>query len=212
MSFITVSGLCPRDARFISFTRVLVVDQRLFSVGLGGASRRAPLDLPVLIPRVKNGLPRGTRAALCERQSPQLPTKAVAPPVARPAGDRYAVGGYARDGCVCAPCRPSAAVSATQGESRRLRRRKKSAAVSVLTSSPETPSRFSCPRNPLSSGFNFALSCGRGLTRPSIAAVRPCGARRPAVALVVARCAPRVAAPSGDRCAVGGYSMPRQTP
>ena len=154
------------------------------------------MDLPVLIPRVKNGLPAdacaqassdrlrrlaslgpylrvrpmgesslrtasgsavhfGTRAALCERQPPQMPINAVA----------------ARGGCVCAPCRPSAAVSAVRGESRRRSRRKKSAAVSVLTSSPETPPRFSCPRNPLSSGFNFALSCGRGLTRPSIAAV-----------------------------------------
>ena len=34
----------------------------------------------------------------------------------------------------------------TRGESRRRSRRKKSAAVSVLTSSPETPPRFSCPR------------------------------------------------------------------
>ena len=57
------------------------------------------MDLPVLIPRVKNGLNRGTRAALCERQPLQMPINAVAPPVARPAGDRYAVGGYARGGC-----------------------------------------------------------------------------------------------------------------
>ena len=111
--------------------------------------------LPVLIPRVKKRSSRrrlralrvrpmgesslqtasgsavhfGTRAALCERQSPQLPTKAVAPPVARPAGDRYAVGGYARGGCVCALCRHSAAVSATRGESRRLATPTKSAAL-----------------------------------------------------------------------------------
>ena len=106
-------------------------------VGLGGASFLAPLDLPVLIPRVKNGLPAdvcaqassdrlrrlaslgpylrvrpmgesslrtasgsavhfGTRAALCERQPLQMPINAVA----------------ARGGCVCAPCRPSAAISA----------------------------------------------------------------------------------------------------
>lgn len=66
LSSLTVCGRCPRDARLISFTRVLVVGQRLFSVGLGGARFRAPLDLPVLLPRVKNGLPRGTRAALSE--------------------------------------------------------------------------------------------------------------------------------------------------
>ena len=147
------------------------------------------MDLPVLIPRVKNGLPRGTRAAFRERQSPQLPTKAVA----------------ARGGCVCAPCRPSAVVSATRGESRRLATPTKSAAVSVLTSSPETPPRFSCPRNPLSVDLTLALSCGRGLTRTArsarlrrltsfggypTAAVCPCGARRGyRPALVVARCA-----------------------
>ena len=145
-----------------------------FSVGLGGARFRAPLDLPVLIPRVKNGLPRGTRAAFRERQSPQLPTKAVA----------------ARGGCVCAPCRPSAVVSATRGESRRrsstlaaafggalraVHMPTKSAAVSVLTSSPETPPRFSCPRNPLSVGLTLALSCGRGLTRPVSRQFAPAG-------------------------------------
>ena len=108
-----------RDARLISFTRDLAVGQKLFLCRVGRGL--APLDLPVLIPRVKNGLPRGTRAALCERQPLQMPINAVA----------------ARGGCVCALCRPSAVVSAIRGESRRFRRRKKSAAVSVLTSSPE---------------------------------------------------------------------------
>ena len=56
------------------------------AVGLGGARFRAPLDLPVLIPRVKNGLPRGTRAASCERQTLQMPINAVAPPLACPSG------------------------------------------------------------------------------------------------------------------------------
>ena len=41
LSVITVSGLRPRDARLISFTRVLVVGQRFFSVGLGGAPSSA---------------------------------------------------------------------------------------------------------------------------------------------------------------------------
>ena len=120
------------------------------AVGLGGASRRAPLDLPVLIPRVKNGLNRGTRAALCERQPLQMPINAVAPPLACPSG-RLTARGYSRGGCVCALCRPSAVVPATRGESRRLRRRKKSAAVSVLTSSPEICRAFlaraKCPKS-----------------------------------------------------------------
>ena len=67
--------------------------------------------------------------------------------------------------------------------------------------------RFSCPRNPLSVGLTLALSCRRGLTRtarsarlrrltsfggyPTAALCPPSRARRPAVALVVARCAAR---------------------
>ena len=112
LPLITVCGLRPRDARFISFTRVLVVGQRLFSVGSGGARFRAPLDLPVIIPRVKKRPSRrrlralrvrpmgesslrtasgsavhfGTRAALCERQPLQMPINAVAPPLACPSG------------------------------------------------------------------------------------------------------------------------------
>ena len=35
--------------------------------------------------------------------------------------------------------------------------------------------RFSCPRNPLSVGLTFALSCGRGLTRPVSRQFAPAG-------------------------------------
>ena len=105
----------------------------------------APLDLPVLIPRVKKRpSPRDPRGVVRET-TPSNANKRRCTPTSVPFGSPSARG-YARGGCVCAPCRPSAAVSVVRGESRRRSRRKKSAAVSVLTSSPETLPRFSCPR------------------------------------------------------------------
>ena len=56
MFSLTVCGLWPRDARFSFFCARSGGGSKAFSlVGLGGARFRAPL--PVLIPRVKNGLP-----------------------------------------------------------------------------------------------------------------------------------------------------------
>ena len=85
------------------------------------ALRVRPMGESSLRTAIGSAVHFGTRAALCERQPLQMPINAVA----------------ARGGCVCALCRPSAVVSAIRGESRRRSRRKKSAAVSGLTSSPE---------------------------------------------------------------------------
>ena len=165
------------------------------AVGLGGASRRAPLDLPVLIPRVKNALPRGTRAALCERQSPQLPTKAVA----------------ARGGCVCVPPadlqRPFPLHGASHGgeaadEERGGFGANKFARNPTALFLP-APSALNRP----CFGFEVRARADSPLMRQLFRSAKR-GGRLPA--LVVARGAPRVAAPSGDRYAVGGYSMPRQ--
>ena len=107
--------------------------------------------------------------ASCEKCPPIRPYMVVAPLLGHRFATRLRLGGYpkgaARRRLGSAFALQNANSAATRGESRRLRRRKKSAAVSVLTSSPETPPRFSCPRNPLSVGLTFALSCGRGLTR-----------------------------------------------
>ena len=86
-----------------------------------------------------------------------------------------------------------------------LRRRRKARHFFGQSRLPKKSPRFSCPRNPLSVGLTLALSCGCGLTRtarsarlsrltsfggyPTAAVCPPSRARRPAVTLVVARCA-----------------------
>ena len=78
----------------------------------------APLDLPVLIPRVKKRpSPRDPRGVVRET-TPSNANKRRCTPTSVPFGSPSARG-YARGGCVCAPCRPSAAVSVVRGESRR---------------------------------------------------------------------------------------------
>ena len=60
LSLITVCGY-RRETRVLFLLRAFWWwVKSFFSVGLGGARFRAPLDLPVLIPRVKNGLPAGS--------------------------------------------------------------------------------------------------------------------------------------------------------
>ena len=89
MSVITVSGLRPRDARLISFARVLVVGQRLFSVGSGGALPR--WDCPTFVSRKtttekKDLSPAPARVgAFCER-SPRIRPHLVVAPKARRGG------------------------------------------------------------------------------------------------------------------------------
>ena len=70
------------------------------AVGLGGARFRAPLDLPVLIPRVKNGLPADACAQASRDRLRRLASLGpypygLAPLVADPFGATRRVGGYA---------------------------------------------------------------------------------------------------------------------
>ena len=142
-----------RDARLISFTRDLVVGQKLFPCRVGRGF--APLDLPVLIPRVKKrpsprdprGVPRETIPSTAKKGRCRAGRVRLRPLPTFSGRFRYT-------GRVTAAMPPT-----------------KSAAVSGLTSSPETLPRFSCPRNPLSVGLTLAVSCWRGLTRPVSAAV-----------------------------------------
>ena len=57
MPSITLAGYARETRALVSLARDLVVGQKLFLCRVGRSF--APLDLPVLIPRVKNGLPRG---------------------------------------------------------------------------------------------------------------------------------------------------------
>ena len=199
-----------RDARLISFTRVLVVGQKLFLCRVGRGF--APLGLPVLIPRVK------------KRPSPRDPRGVVRETTPSNANKRRCRAGRVR---LCplptfsGRFRCSGRVTAAeQHPSGRLRRCPAGRAYADEERGGFGANKFA--RNPTAfflpapSALNrpcFGFELRARADSPRFAAVcPPSRARRPAVALVVARCAPRVAAPSGDRCAVGGYSMPRQRP
>ena len=109
MPFITVSGLRPRDARLISFTRDLMVGQKLFlrRVGRGAISR------PVGFAR-----PYSSREKRSPPQDPRGVVRETTPSNANK-------GRAARDGCVCAPAdlqRSFPLFGASHGVLRRRRR------------------------------------------------------------------------------------------
>ena len=110
---------------------------------------------------------------------PSTANKGRCTPTSVPFGSPSARG-YARGGCVCVLCRPSADVSATRGEA---------------TCGRSGGVRGAAMPRLFDSDYHDCVSrCCLGLARRLPA---PSGS---------ARCAPPVARPSGDRCAVGGYS------
>ena len=104
------------------------------------------------------------------------PSSFLAPPNALPAGparqrakdvpSRPIRAVAARGGSACALCRHSAVASATRGESRRRSRRKKSAAVSVLTSSPKIRRAFLARAIGLSSALHRTVGVCAGQLTP----------------------------------------------
>ena len=170
--------------------------RREAAVGLGGARFRAPLDLPVLIPRVKKrSSPRDPRGVMRET----IPSTANK---GRCRAGRVRLcplptfsGRFRFSGRVTASCD---ADEKRGGFGANEFARKPDALFSPAPSVQNRPcfcfelrARADSPRFRGSLPLWGEATCGRS-----------CGAR----------CALRVAAPSGDRCAVGGYSMPRRCP
>ena len=115
------------------------------------------------------------------------PSSFLAPPNALPAGparqrakdvpSRPIRAVAARGGSACALCRHSAVASVTRGESRRRSRRKKSAAVSVLTSSPKIRRAFLARAIGLSSTLHRTVGDCAGRLTPLRGSLR--GGLRP---------------------------------
>ena len=144
---ITVSGLRPRDARFSFFCARSGGGSKAFS--LSGWEGLCPVGFArPYSSREKRSPPRGPRGVVRETTPSNANKRRCRAGRVRLCPLPTFSGRFRYTGRVTAAKPPT-----------------KSAAVSVLTSSPETPPRSSCPRNPLSVGLTFALSCGRGLTR-----------------------------------------------